>query len=925
MTPSTDAGAQRLRLQPPRHPADLTVMPRRTPNPFAVAIACVMAMLASPPWAIAIADPGDPEPPGRIVRHFDFEELEIAPIRLPQPWLNLADELGLPRFGDWAVRNDRAASGRWALRLDPDGASMAFGIPSGVVLVYPMTDYRIRTRIRTEGIAHGRVQIAAVLCDADGRPIPESLVRSRAVRSPDRWSTIETTVPGLFPEAVSLKLELHLLQPSHAGPATTAAVTEPIRADVTGSVWFDDVTIEHRSRVELATNAIDGIIIAPIQPTISIAVHDLTTSNLTARLKVRDAEGREVLAEEFQQLRSGETMQRVLQLDRLGWYEASISVRAPEGLVGEQRIPFAWVAPPTRSRVLDTGRLGVSIALEELPSSGDLAAMIASTNARLAVLPVWPPDDPRVRRMPEVLDRLLDRGVDVVAELAAARPSLAAAAGVDPHQVAAFLARAPEGWRTDLEPLVASFGLRVSHWTVGPLRLPSSTAVPTDPADVPAAVRRLGEALPAPLVMLAESAVVATGTEGADELIARIPAEADPHSIPEWVDGRFRTIQLELPPIARAMDAEIDLALRVLHAWLADAETVLVHLPFQQAALTSRGLDPGPTLPALRTLADNLQGRRVVTTLRLGDGVHALLLAGRDHRDAALAIWRDGRAGEAPRHVAVRLGASPVEQIGLRGERAWLRQDDRGRHVIPVSAAPTFVEGVDLNLLRFRAMISLSPDQVPAVYRAHEMRLRISNPWPVPVSGLAMLEDSESWKIRPLRIPFTLQPGESLEQPMSIVFDRAIVAGEQSIPVLLTVEGVETDTIDVALPVTIGWKDIDVAAIWRVETDPRTGRQDLLIRQFVTNRGVEPVQLDAFLRGPGLGRQQRPLPRLAAGETTARTFRVVDGVQRLAGQTLRYGIRERGGSAQLNRPLAIPAMLAPDSATAAARTDPPSP
>ena len=910
--------AQALRLQPDRDPADLRVMPRLRRILRAAAIAAVILMVFATPRPVAAATS---EPAGRIVRQFDFEELELAPIRLPQPWQNLADELGLPRFGDWAVRNDQAASGRWALRLDPDGASMAFGIPSGVVLVYPMTDYRIRVRVRTSGITHGRAQIAAVLCDAAGRPIPESLVRSRAVRSPDRWSTLEATVPGRFPEAVSVRIELHVLQPKHAGPAKGSPATEPVHADVSGSVWFDDVTVEHRSRVELATNAADGIIIAPIQPTISIAVHDLTTSNLTAHLEVRDAEGRRVLTERFDRLRSGETTRQLLQLDRLGWYEATISVRAPEGPVGEQRIPFAWVAPPTRSGALDIGRLGVTVPLDALPADGDLAAMITATNARLAVLPVWPPDDPRVQRMPAVLDRLLDRGVDAVAELAAVRPSLAAAAGVDPHQVAAFLARAPAGWRADLEPLVASFGLRVSHWTVGPLQLPSPTAVSVDPADVPAAVRRLGEALPAPLVMLAESAIVGTGTEGADELIARIPAEADPHSIPEWVDGRFRTIQLDLPPIQRALDAEIDLALRVLHGWLAGAETVLVRLPFTEAALVSRGLDPGPTLPALRTLADNLQGRRVVTTLRLGDGVHALLLAGRDQRDAALAIWRDGRAGEAPRNVAVRLGASPVEQVGLRGERAWLTQDDRGRHVIPVSAAPTFVEGVDLNLLRFRAMVSLTPDHVPAVYRAHEMQLRISNPWPVPVSGLVMLADTDTWKIRPLRIPFTLQPGESLEQPMSVVFDRAIVAGEQSIPVLLTVEGVETDTIDVSLPVTIGWKDIDVAAIWRVETDPRTGRQDLLIRQFVTNRGVEPVQLDAFLRGPGLGRQQRPLPRLAAGETTARTFRVVDGVRRLAGQTLRYGIRERGGSAQLNRPLAIPAMLAPDAATAAAPTD----
>ena len=250
------------------------------------------------PWtAAATAAPADTassaaSPGGRVVRHFDFEELELVPVRLPRPWQNLADELGLPRFGDWAVRNDQSATGNWSLRLDPDGVPMAFGIPSGVLLVHPMTDYRVRCRVRTEGLGSSRVQLVSMLCDAQGRTIEASVSRSPAVRSPDQWSTIEVTAAGVHPEAVSLRVELHLLQPRRPdADANPVAAARPALVDVRGSAWFDDVVIEHRSRIEMTMSGTAGVVVAPVEPTLSVAVHDLTTAGLVGDLRIRNADG----------------------------------------------------------------------------------------------------------------------------------------------------------------------------------------------------------------------------------------------------------------------------------------------------------------------------------------------------------------------------------------------------------------------------------------------------------------------------------------------------------------------------------------------------------------------------------------------------------------------------------------------------------
>ncbi len=857
----------------------------------------------------------------RIVRRFGFEELELVPVRLPRPWQNLADELGLPRFGDWAVRDDRAAEGRWALRLDPDGVPMAFGVPSGVILVYPTTDYRVRCRVRTEGIAHGRAQLVAMLCDADGRTIEGSIVRSPARRSPDRWSTLEVTVPGRFPEAVSLRVELHLLQPSRPDPADDpVAAARPTLVDVRGSAWFDDVTVEHRSRVDLTTNGAGGVIVAPLPPRLTVTVHDLTTAGLEADLLVRDADGRVVDHHRIDRVRASTPIVRELALPGHGWYEAELLVRADDVLAGRRRTAFAWIPPLARAGVRGPGRLGVAVDRADLRPAAGLAAVVAATGARATTLPLWPPDDERVTTAIDAAERLLERGLEVIAELPAASRARAAAAGLDPHQVADLLAGTDEGWREDLEPLVVRFGLRVRRWTLGPRRPAAHGAVVPVADAARAAAAALRATLPGPVPVMPVPAEHAAASGPGPEPLPRVPAEAAPETVAAWLDGRTDLVELALPELGRGRDAEIDLSLRVLHAWRAGAGTVLVDLPVDPDPGGPDRLVPAPALPVLRTLADGLQGRRVVGALRLGPEVEAWLLAGEGPDDGAVVAWSRGRVGDADRTVAVRLGSGAVTRVAARGDREAVPRDVRGRHEMRLGPAPAFFEGVDLELLRFRAALAIAPDEVPAVYRAHELELVMSNPWDVAIAGLVELGEDGTRRIRPHRVAFTLQPGETQRKPITVVFDRTIAAGEQRVPATVTVESVETERFVVDLPVEVGWKDVEVGATWRISVDDATGRRDLVVRQYVTNRGEEPVQLDAFLRGPGLGRERRPLERLEPGATAVRTFLVEDGVRRLSGAVLRYGVSERGGPAQLNRPLRIPP-LAPAVETVRARGD----
>ncbi|MFK7960080.1 MAG: hypothetical protein AB8G96_06085 [Phycisphaerales bacterium] len=850
----------------------------------------------------------------RIIRVFEFEDAVDAPIFYPSHWQNLATTLGRPAFGTALLENDHAYSGAWSFRFSPDGVSLASGVPSGVILVHPLTDYRVRCRVRTEGLTHARARLSAALFDAAGNIIPGSRTESPGVQSPDRWSMLEVTVEGHHPEAVSLAVELHLDQPGPPANATNEqlAIGDPVLADVSGHAWFDEVVVEHRSRAEIAINGVANVVTAPATPRLAATVFDLTTAGLTARLSVFDAAGAMVHRQVVEQVRGREQMLIDLPVPRFGWYRAQLDIVADGNPSGSRELTFAWVPPLRRPSAMPEQRFGFLVPNSVRVAAADIPAFIDLLAADAASMPVWPPGRPDQPEVWAAINELLDRDVRLLMEFRSLHPDTAAQLSRDPGQVIEGLAGDPLVWDPDLEPLIIEFGLRATRWLLGAARPTDHNGAAIDAplpigADVARARANLIAELPAGIFGLPVDAIDALAARGnADELLIRIPDAASPESIGDWIGPDRSLVHLARPPGLDARDAEIDLALRILNAWRADAQTVLVDAPWRSPRETESGPWLDPVVPALRRMGDALTARTFAGELRFGEHVRAWMLRGRDSNDHALVVWTEGRSGDAPTELAIRLGRNRIESIDLRGNGSPVATDETGRHVFHVGPSPRFIRGVDLELLRFRAALRIDPGTIPAIYRAHEVELVISNPWPVAISGLVAFDEGDERRIRPLRHPFTLQPGETRRRPVTIVFDRGAVAGEHIVPTTVTVEAVDTDRFAVDLPIRVGWKDVELSATWLVTPNAETGEQDLIVRQFVTNRGTEAVQLDAFIRGPGLGRQQRPLERLAPGATGVRTFRIPAGADILAGRTLRYGVIERNGSAQLNMDLELP-------------------
>ncbi|MHC5022763.1 MAG: hypothetical protein ACYTGG_02465 [Planctomycetota bacterium] len=880
--------------------------------------------------ATRAADPpaANDRPPGamvalrREVARYDFEEGATVALPTPFPFHRVSEpNEGFPLFGDIGYANDHAASGDWSFRFDLDGESIAARVPTAVINVMPLGDYLVSTRVRTEGLTHARTRLVAWLIDTRGEVIPGSIVRSQPVRTAGRWTTLSVAIEGRYEHAADLVLELQLAQPrQYVG--TELPADEPVFSDVRGRAWFDDVMVWHLPRIEMSTTSTANLVQAPALPTLEVSVRDLTGEPLLAHLSVRDLDGVEVYEKTFDAPRGRHPRSLPLPISTPGWYRAELTVRNADGQGGGRTIDF-WVLPEIRRRAVPTTRrFAVSAPTDTGARLETVPHLVRALRAGGAVIPVWdaalPPavggelDD----SLRQCLELLLNNRVEVVIALHEIPLDAARRAGLDTHQILELLAADASLWRPYLDELVSRFGLDVSRWQIGQTGQDDLFWQPDLETKISAAAASLAEVVPSARLMIpvrAEQQLPAPPRT--ESFHVSVPHQVAPTAIPayvrEWApesDDLFVTFE-ELPadtysPRQRAAD----LMLRTLHGWRAGLPQMAINAPWRETRGPGARLEPELSFGVWRLLAEQLDGRTFGGEFRLTDGAHCWILEGRSSDDAALVAWTDQVGAAAPVQLDMMLADGPVRVTDCTGaSRSVVRTD--GRHAIDLDPAPIFIEGVSLELARFRENFAISPDLVESVHRLHEHEITLHNPWDTSISGIVHLLDTDDWRITPRVNRFDIGPRGRALLPVTIVFDRAALSGRKTILARIELIADRDYSFEASTEIELGLRHVDFAATWRAARNLQTGRLDLVVTETVSNRGDRTMSLDLFLLGPDISRQRRPVAALLPGGTVIRTFRIDDGVARLAGRTLRVGVSDRLGAGRLNRELTIPTTL----------------
>jgi len=911
------------------------------------------------PGAQDIARPGASN---RVVRAFDFEELSTNPGEVPAHWFRAQDDPSRPRpgFPAWNRAELRytgeggiAFAGSGAVELPTSGGSTSLLLAQGVVPVFQNADFLCSALVKTSKLRHARAALVARFLDARGQLLPNAESRSQLVLSEKAWTPITVELIGGAENAAYIQLELQLLQPQQQGEAPDPSRVWP--QDFEGSAWFDNVSVVQLPRIELTTSAAANITSQPETPTLKLLVRDLTGEPLRAKIEVVDAHGRP--ADRFEQaLGSGFTqMDWSPRVSRLGWYRAIMHVTTDKGAsVGQASIDFLWTGRGPETTITgvpesiltsDLARLGLEF--EHAPAS--LLTVIPTTARQISAgsvaLPVWhavstfEQSKASTARLTPTIDALLSDRRRVTLVLGDLPDSLAASTRADPRNPWSLLATDNKSWQPYLTPLMERYGQRITHWQIGDSHdaLTPSASLSTD---LQAIARNLTALVPAPVVgvptPLGAPWSATTDPHVPVSLTQHIPATATPQAVSlavraagPMLDSGAGELRLVLAPHDTAnvgpLAAAAQAAKSAIEFWAAASQpdgrmlpgaSLSLADPLQLRGQRRQSILPRPELGAWHNLAQRLAGRRITGTFAAGPGITCYVLSPAPgttaERGGALVAWSESAD---PVTLTGDFGRGALTTIDLFGNRellqpaASLATADHPGVNLPLTSAPLFIEGVDINLIRFTSSIAIDPPTLESSNEQHDREVVIFNPWPTGITGqFTFLEPGgfetgrkdRTWRLSPRAQSFSVGPGKTERFPFKVAFSPVEEVGPKPFVLAFELSGQDYGTIEVRRSVEVTVDNIGVDLTATIQGP------DLIIEGTFSNRGTSPLTLELTCFAEGFPRSKATITDLPQRNNVVRRFTYPGAAAKLKGQRIMVTAYDPETKARVNKSVVVP-------------------
>ena len=807
-----------------------------------------------------------------------------------------------------------------------------------MIQIFPDADYAVVARVRTVGVDHAKARIVARLLDPAGTVVPGSDVSSTPMHAED-WTPVTVRVPGDFPESVSLQIELLFEQPG-PDPDHPDANLEVVRQDFQGSAWFDSIAVLQVPRVETWIDRPGNLVPGTERPAVDVFIRDLVSEPLVVRYELRDHDGALVDADETAFNGGRLETEWLPQIDRFGWYRATVSVLRGEARIGVADTSLVW-SPPGQG-----GAGGVS-ARSLSPFSLSVARVPDDGLDTLGALALD-------ASIPRVLTDLLDETGDAPPERVAALGALASELARNGSELGLAIERLPAsvsaiggptpvlramsdgdadgaGW---LEPILVDLGHRVRWWRPGGFRETLDAIAVEEIGGALDRVRDLvpGAVLESPwsLFDAPEPSTVRSGVA----IAHTVDPSIIPREIPRALGGVGEIVvsrglaawdRPDHTAVFRVRDpgrAAIDEAvLGAVHAWVGFTGDPLDDARGRSLRLDDgwrwRGgrrpqLAPEPVSAAWLTLVDMLRDRRGEFLPRVAPGVRGVLLtparsAGSSVEPVAV-FWAEP-SPDPPSSLTLLLSPEAVERIDLFGnaetvEPEVLENSSVRAHTIDLPSGPVFVRGVDADLLRFLASVRLDPPRVKSDTEPHEAMLTAGNPWAASIQGEYFIlepgnlstgtraNQDRRWGIDPRFGAFAVAPGGEAALPVEFDVSPAVGAGPARMVVDIDLSSpTVSDFVRVERTIEVGLDSLRLHLLASYEPDPWAGA--VVVYAVVENTGDTPQNITLKVDAPGYNPQRSAPSTVQPGRRLIKSFPFADGRALLAGKDVVAGLTNR--------------------------------
>jgi hypothetical protein len=911
-----------------------------------------------------------PAAAGRLVAAFDFEEHESNPGEVPRHWYRARDtHMGIPRerFPEWngarlSYRSEGGISrhGEGSVELPTRGGSTSMMLSPGVVPVFEDADYVVSGDVMTRGLTGAAAFMVARLLDQSGKPVSGGEFRSPPMRSENEWSNLSVRVPGGVSGAAYMQIELLVLQAQDYSQAALGP-HQIWPEDLAGSAYFDNIEVSQPPRVELSTSSPSNILLARDIPMIYMKVRDLTGEDLMAELRLFGSDG-SLLDRHSLPVSSGLVDAAWHpKVSGYGWYRCVMDVMSGTQRVGGSYVDFVWIMRTPMERLnsqteedpvrtaIETDLTAFGLALHD--GSDDAASLlpdaIARLGARHAALPILHPGltqqsvGHHARTLTRAIDRLTAESCHVTMVLGPVPETVAAALHISAQDSWSFVQSDPGVWMPYVAAMLDRYGERLGSWQVG--RFTDAFGIDASPSLVTGALK-LRKELSA---LVSGARVVLPVAMSASLLPGPTPPEigmttvADPTSTPGQIRTFLATVDegTELsPPVSLVLPslpveeygrtiAAAECVKRIVTFWESSRGSVgrgdRVRLDIEQPWTVERGriarIAPSIEAAAWANAAHRLAGRRVAGTFPVSPGVTCLMLApatpAAAARGGALVLWNDS-CPPADAILQSPLGQGDIRIVDMFGNSrpaTHVRTELGGEEVrVQATYEPVFIEGIDIDLTRFLAGLSLTPTLLESNNRLHEMELIIANPWATGITGTVRLlrpggTDSSSrsrgWRVSPRTFNVSVGSGQTTRMPFGVSFSPAEEMGAKDFVMEVNIASDKPyKRFEVTRRVNIGLADLslELATFFRGD-----GGKDLLIEATVTNTGQRNRTLSLTAYAPDMPRSKASISNLSPGTQTIRRFVYRNAAKDIAGRRVVVTVGDPGNDSQLTRSVLI--------------------
>lgn len=870
--------------------------------------ACVVGALAGPGRADESA--AERLSNQRVVKTFDFNEPEnYEPI--PMHWERIS-KFGFPDFAEGSFDRTVGASSSPSFRLESRGANIAFTYDGEDIPAKLGSDYEIHASVRTRGAKHARAYLSAFYTDRYGRVLTGSEVFSDLVGGDEEqdWKHVSVTLTGEYPSARVIGLTLWVTQDSvwSRGPVSPRRIEQ---VDVDAVAWFDDIVVHRLPRTSIRATTGTPLFTLGDPVLLDVLVSDPDGFNASAELAIADADGQPVWRRAVRIRTDENPRPERIAVGPLGVgvYTANLNITTQETVLASDAFGFAVMGRLPADDHSVQGRLGV--VLDEAPRGRWLTnlGILNQLAVQHAKIPVRGDDwnTPAATTQDETFDQLLGwmarNRMNVIAEI---RPPTFLTTPREQRiyrPLIDILSEDPGTWLPYVSYLLSRYADMVTGWQIGTDGDVGTVWDDRVPALLPDVRRQFSAFLFDPVLVTTwslEHALPPSRRFG-DDLSIRVPSEIAPAWIasfwsslpPEHADKYWAFVE-PLPAGLYARQTRLaDFGERLVELLKLNVGVIFVRQPW---VWEPRHDQPRPVeeLLVLRAVASMLSTAKWVGTMRLDERTSGEIF---DCGELGVLVVRDKSLSAAPRVLEAYLGDG-VRVYDLLGREIPVENRD-GRVKLPVGAEPVFVTGVPTWQMELRGDVGLDEPRIDTAPGIQTRNIRFTNVADVPIAGVLHLTVPKYWDVKPVYLPFSLQPGEKFERELHVRVPNNESAGQKIILARMTLETGGHGTFEIPILAELAMRDVDVTtfAISRGES--------VVVRQIVTNRAAEPLSFSGFVAAPGRPRISRIIPNIQPGQTLAKDY-TLPAASDLVGQSIRVGLREIRGERQYSQSVIVP-------------------